>query len=125
SLGQRRVSHRASLKMFAKGPEARQDEKAADPAAHFVVLERPRRVMRNEHSVQPRLERGIDIAARTIPDHPSAGFHDVMPVHESAVSGYIFFGNDLDRVEMNLQPRSLDLRGLLGRFAFGEKNQPV
>jgi hypothetical protein len=111
--------------MLAQSAEVRQYEKTAGTAPHFFVFERPRSVMRDEHSVQPRLERGIDIAAGTVANHPPVRFYDVVPVHELAVGGGIFFGDNLDRVEMNLQPRPLDLGRLLGRFALSEKNQAV
>ncbi len=111
--------------MLAQGAEVRQDEEAAGAAPHFFVFERPRSVMRDEHSVQPGLEGGIDIAAGTIPNHPSVRFHDVVPVHEIAVGGRIFFGGNLNRVEMNLKPRPLDFGRLLGRFDLSEKNQAM
>src|SRR6266700_4999102 len=65
--------------MFTERAEVRQNEEAAGPAAHFFVFERPRSMVRNEHGVQPRLERGIDIAPRTVADHPSVRFHDAVP----------------------------------------------
>src|SRR5882672_6666861 len=57
--------------MFAQSAEARQDEEATGSAAHFFVFELPGGMVRNEHGVQPRLQGGIDIAPRAVPDHPS------------------------------------------------------
>src|SRR5271169_2125373 len=40
------------LEMLAQCAEARQDEEAAGPAAHFFMFERPSSAMRNEHRIQ-------------------------------------------------------------------------
>jgi len=89
--------------MFAQGAEVREDEEAAGSAAHFVVLELPSGRVRNENGVQPGLQSGIDIAPRTVAHHPTMRFHDVVPVHQVAVRGGIFFRNNLYGLEMNLK----------------------
>src|ERR1700680_1456181 len=90
--------------MLAQRAEIRQDQEAAATAAPLVVLERPRGGMGNEYGVQPRLECGIDIAAGTVANHPTVRFHDMVAVYQCAVRGRILFGDNFDRVEMNLQP---------------------
>src|ERR1700685_527133 len=95
------------LKMIAKGAEVHQDQKAPGAAAHFFVFERPGGVVRDEYGFQAAFERGIDIAARAVADHPSVLFHNVVPVYKSAVGGRVFFRDDFHGGKKKFLKRTL------------------
>src|SRR5215472_2514054 len=49
----------------------------------------------------------------------------MVPIHEIAVGGDVFFSDDLDGVKVHLQPRPFDLAGLLGRLALRKEYEAV
>ena len=68
--------------------------------------------------VEPNLQRGVDVAARAVADHPAMRFHDFVFPHQTSVGFWIFFADDFDKLEKSLQAGTLDFRRLFRRFSF-------
>src|ERR1700757_4481000 len=90
-----------------------ENQKLAAAALELRMFQMPGIRMRDENGIQTHLQRRIDVAARAIPDHPAVGLDDFELLDHSLVYRGIFFQHDFNRIEMRLQPRALDFRGLL------------
>ena len=111
--------------MAAEFAEAGEDDEFAGAGGDGFVLHVPGVLMRDVDSVEADAEGGIDVAARGIADHPAVGFDDFVFRDEAGVRDGIFFVDDFDGLEESLQAGALDFGGLLGGFAFGEKNEAM
>ena len=67
------------------------------------VLENPGEIMWDEDCVEAGGERGIDVRARRVADHPSRGGIAVVAHGERAVSVGVLFGQDLNGSEEFLE----------------------
>src|SRR2546421_5943612 len=111
--------------MAAEFAEAGEDDEFAGAGGDGFVLHVPGVLMRDVDSVEADAEGGIDVAARGIADHPAVGFDDFVFRDEAGVGDGIFFVDDFDGFEKSLQAGALDFSGLLGGFAFCEKNEAM
>src|SRR5580704_774464 len=89
------------------------------------MLQLPGVDMRDVHCVQTGGHSGIDVAARTVADHPAMRFHNFVLVHQRRIRLRIFFGDNLDRFKKSLQSRALHFSGLFRGLALRKQNQPV
>ena len=121
---EQRVSASA-LKVAAKFAESWQDDQLTRASHDRLVLELPGVLVRDINSVEADFHGRIDVASRTVADHPSVGLDDFMFVYESAVGVGVFLRHDFDEFKEALQARSLDLRGLLGGLTFREQYEAV
>src|SRR5208283_2110734 len=75
----------AFSKVIPQVAEGRHDDQFPGSRRHRLVFEMPCVYVWNVNGIQSRLHRGIDIAAWTVPDHPSIGFHYFVLVHQKPV----------------------------------------
>src|SRR6195256_486737 len=73
------------LEMPAKLAKGRQDHELSRPRDDRFVLQGPGVLMRDVDSIQPDLHRRIDVAARTVADHPAVSFYNLVLVNQAAV----------------------------------------
>ena len=111
--------------MAAQFAEAGEDHEFAGAGGGGFVLHVPGVLMRDVDGVEADTEGGIDVAARRIADHPAMSFDDFVFRDEAGVSDGVFFVDDFDGLEKALEAGALDFGGLLGGFAFGEKNEAM
>jgi len=113
------------LEVAAELAEAGEDDEFAGAGGDGFVLHAPSVLVRDVDGVEADAEGGIDVATGAVADHPAVRFYDFVLCDEAGVSDGIFFVDDFDGFEKALQAGALDFGGLLGRFAFGEKNQAM
>ncbi len=111
--------------MAAQFAEAGEDHEFAGAGGDWFVLHVPGVLMRDVDGVEADTEGGVDVAARGIADHPAMGLDDFVFRDEAGVGDSILFVDDFDSFEEALQAGALDFGGLLGGFAFGEKNEAM
>src|SRR5882724_10997141 len=111
--------------MAAELAEAGEDDEFAGAGGDGFMLHVPGVLMRNVDGVEADAEGGIDVAARGVADHPAMGFDDFVFRDEAGVRDGVLFVDDFDGLEETLQAGALDLGGLLGGLAFGEKNEAM
>src|SRR5579864_338363 len=90
------------LKMTAQFTERREDDQFPGARQHGFVFELPGVFVRNVDGIEAELERGIDVAARAVTDHPAVRLHDLMLVDEAAVSLVVFLLHDFNVLEKSL-----------------------
>jgi hypothetical protein len=105
--------------------EAGKDDEFAGAGHDGFVFHVPGVLVGDVDGVQADFERGIDIAARAVTDHPAMRFYDFVFADEACVGDGVFFVDDFDGLEKSLQAGALDFCGLLGGLAFGEENQAM
>src|SRR5271168_3004335 len=108
--------------MSAKLAERGNDDEFPCACHHRLMLELPSVLVWDVDGVESDLHRGIDVAARTVADHPALRLYDFVLAHEAGVSLGIFFAYDLDELKKSLQAGAFDLGSLLGGLAFCEQN---
>src|SRR5215469_9462489 len=82
------------LEMTAKVAKRRDDNQFSGAAFDFGLFEFPRGGMRNEHSVEPDLQRGIHVASRAVADHPAMRFDDFELLDHALVCRGVLFEHD-------------------------------
>src|SRR6267143_1306223 len=111
--------------MTAQFAESGEDHELARARQDRLMFQMPGVLVGNVDGVQTDLHRGIDVAARTVADHPAMRLYDLVLVDEAAVGLRVFLRHDFDEFEESLEPGALYFRGLFGRLALRKKNQAV
>lgn len=111
--------------MRAEFAEAGEDDEFAGAGHDGFVFHVPSMLVRDVHGVEADLESGIDVAARTVADHPALRLHNFVLADEPGVRDRVFFRDDFNGLKKSLQAGTLNFCRLFGGFAFGEKNQAV
>ena len=91
----------------------------------IFVLENPGEMVRNKDGIDTRLERWVDIGARTIADHPGLRADKLMARDELCVGGGYLLAQDFDGTEMIAKPGTKQLVGLFHLVALGDDKQFV
>ena len=82
-------------------------------------------MVRDEYRIQTGLQGGVDVAARTVPHHPSVRLYDVVLVYQPRVGRGILLHDDFNGSEESLETGLFHLRGLFRGMALGEQDEAV
>ena len=112
---------RQTLEVGAEFAEGWEDDEFAGTSDDRFVFHVPGVLVRDVDGVEADFHGRIDVAARTVANHPALALDDFVFVDEASVGDGVFFGDDFDGFEKTLQAGALHFRGLFGGLAFGEE----
>ena len=90
-----------------------------------VVFEHPGVRVVDVDGVESGGERGIDIGAGAVADHPGGAARERMARADALIRLGVFLVRDFDGGEVFAQPGSQQLAGLFGRVALGHENEAM
>jgi hypothetical protein len=90
-----------------------------------LVFEDPGEVVGDEDGVKACRERGVDVGAWTIADHPGVAGIAAVVGGEGTVGVVVLLGKDFDGGEVGCEAGALELAGLLFGVALGDHDEAV
>src|ERR1035437_10141124 len=81
--------------------------------------------MRYENGAQTGCDRGIDVRARTVPNHKSQRRIEVRVAHQAAIGVDVLLARGLDAIEERTETGTRELVQLFVALALGENQEAV
>ena len=113
--------------MLGKGGETVELDKALwrRGVCKLIMLEHPGVGMMHVDRVKTGGERGIDVGARTVADHPGASGSERMALDDLAIGIGVLLGGNFDGGEVHMDAGAVELLLLLLRISFGDQDEAM